>query len=297
MAYLLSVIVIVGLAALLTVATRTGIMLKLSTRPALILCAGVAAGTAYQVLRLPELHFDLISDLAGAGLAALVFVAGLQFRVSRLGQQSKAALRLATIAAPLFMVTAAIAAFVMLPSMSIWSALLLGGALMLNGAAIDRRAITMSSAPARVKATVELESAAALVFGLPLVIVIELLADAPFSAVSGMLETGAFHAVTGFAIGGLSGLLGGKLCRRYAGTRSDDTKHYRRLQFAFGAGIAGSGRRVSSPAAAARSLSQARGVQKPAEEGNCMSRRLSAVGGRGAKITPLPSLPSCIRRL
>lgn len=239
MAFLLTLITIAIIAACLTFATRAGITGKLSTRPAVILCGGVAVGWLYQLLRLPEVPMDPFSELAGAGLAAMVFVAGLQFRVSRLGQQSPAALRLATIAAPLFMVTAAIAAFIMLPSLSIWSALLLGGALMLNGAAIDRRAITMSSAPARVKATVELESAAALVFGLPLVIIIELLADAPFSAASGMVDTGAFQAVVGFAAGGIAGLVGGKLCRRFAGiSRPDDTKHYRRLQFAFGAGIA-----------------------------------------------------------
>lgn len=238
MAYFVAIAAMVLLAIVLTRLTRSGLMQRLSTRPAVILCVAVAAGCLYQLIRLPEIEHDMISRLAAGALAALAFIAGLQFRVSKLMRQSPAALRLATIAGPLFLIAAAVSAFIMMPSLSIWSALLIGGSLMLNGAAIDRRAITSSSAPGEVKTTVELESAAALVIGLPLVIIIELLSDAPFSASNGVIETGVFRAAIGFGIGGAIGLVSGRLCKRYAGPRGKDDGDYRRLVFAYGSGIA-----------------------------------------------------------
>ena len=216
-----SLAVIGVVAAFLIILSRYGITQSISRKPALILCVAAAAGCLYQMFRLPDSGHEIISDLSGAGLGALVFVGALQFRLSRLGRQCPAALCLAVIAAPLFMMSGAISAFIILPNLSIWSALLIGGALMLNGAAIDRRAITSSLAPLDVKRTVELESAAALVFGLPLVIIIELMADAPFSSASGWMETGIFRAVIGFALGGSIGLIGGMLSRRASRKTAD----------------------------------------------------------------------------
>ncbi len=225
---------IVLLSISLLALARLGILKSLIKRPAIIVCVSVTIGIAYRFAGLPMSDPEYVSTLADAFLAMLVFAAALQFRLSTLHKHCVAALRLAIIAGPVFLVAASMSAFVLLPSLTIWSALIIGAALMLNGATIDRRIIIDSSVSTEVKSTVAIESAACLAIGLPLVMMIETAALTPFGAQGNAFEAGIFDAAIGFTIGGTLGLLGGRafnwLRRRNPRSRA--------LYFSVGVGIA-----------------------------------------------------------
>ncbi|HPE32734.1 MAG TPA: hypothetical protein PLV61_16190, partial [Parvularculaceae bacterium] len=108
--------------------------------PALLLVAGGAASLFLQAFGAQPLPTDLIAAAAETGLAALVFVSAAQLRVSKFARRCPASFRLTLGGAPLFLIVCSLCAFILLPQLSLPSALLLGGALMLNGAAFDRRA-------------------------------------------------------------------------------------------------------------------------------------------------------------
>ncbi|WP_306250560.1 cation:proton antiporter [Parvularcula sp. IMCC14364] len=189
---------------------RSGAMASLTQRPALVLAISTLAGILYRYTGLPMSDAGVVKLIAEACLALLVFSAALHFRISRLHLNSPAALRLAVIAGPFFMVIVALSVFVLSPSVTVWSALVIGAALMLNGASLERRVFRESSISKRIKASITLESAAALVVGLPIAVMIETAAMTPHLTSGDIVETGIFRTAIGFAIGGAIGLLGGR---------------------------------------------------------------------------------------
>ncbi|MCI5047221.1 MAG: cation:proton antiporter, partial [Aquisalinus sp.] len=78
------------------------------------------------------------------------------------------------------------------------------------GASLERRVFRESSISKRIKASITLESAAALVVGLPLAVMIETAALTPHLTSADIVETGIFRTAIGFAVGGAIGLLGGR---------------------------------------------------------------------------------------
>ncbi len=145
---------------------------------------------------------------ADALLAALAFAAASQFRISRLASVCPASFRLTIGGAPLFLIICGLAAFILVPQLTLSAAMLLAGALTLNGAAFDRRAVTDAPAHAAIKAAVRLESAAILALGIPAAVLLEAVATAAPQDMP--LITPLFEAsravLVGFALGGSFGL-------------------------------------------------------------------------------------------
>ncbi|MEO1151399.1 MAG: cation:proton antiporter [Pseudomonadota bacterium] len=155
--------------------------------------------------------------LATLALSALVFSASIQFRVSRLGIQCPVSFRLCFGGAPIFLIACGLCAFILMPQLSLSAAFLLGGILMLNGSAFDRRAIVNTPAPALVKAGVQFESAVVLSLGLPIAV---LLAGGATNAVAGEgalapLLRASLSVLAAFAIGGTFGLVAALIGNRF----------------------------------------------------------------------------------
>lgn len=177
--------------------------------PALMLIAGAGLSFAFRAAGAPHAPSEWVAAGADALLAALAFAAATQFRISRLASVCPASFRLTIGGAPLFLGVCALAAFILSPQLNFTAALLVAAALTLNGAAFDRRAVTLAPAPATIKAAVRLESAAILALGIPVAVMLEALATA---APQGMpLITPTYEAARGlfigFAFGGAFGLI------------------------------------------------------------------------------------------
>ena len=198
--------------------STTGLGRKAASAPALLLFVGGALSLLYRAIDMPVLQANTVSVFAQAGLAALAFASAAQFRISTLSQKCPTAFRLTLGGAPLFLLTCGLSAYILLPQLNFESALLLGAALMLNGAAFDRRAVTRAPAPAQIKAAVRLESAAIIALGAP--IAIFLAANATAAAANepsaAPLFDASLAAFKGFALGGAAGLLIAKVGNRLA---------------------------------------------------------------------------------
>ncbi|MEM8770602.1 MAG: hypothetical protein AAGD92_03025 [Pseudomonadota bacterium] len=196
------------LAALGLILHKSSLLDKAARAPVMLIVGGACASMLYRSAGAPGAPAEWIAASADAGLAALGFVAAAQFRVSRLATVCPASFRLTIGGAPLFLVLCGLAAFILEPNLSLSAAFLLAGALMLNGAAFDRRAVADAPAPAVIKGAVRLESAAVLALGLPVAVLLEAAAtSAPenMPAAAPLFEA-SFSALCAFAIGGLSGL-------------------------------------------------------------------------------------------
>lgn len=181
--------------------------------PALLLMTGAAVSLIWRGVGGPFMPSEWVAAGADALLAALAFVAAAQFRISRLASVCPASFRLTIGGAPVFLVVCGLAAFILAPQLSFSAAFLVAGALTLNGAAFDRRAVTDAPAPATLKGAVRLESAAILALGLPIAVMLEAAATA---APQGMpMITPVFEAGRGFLFafgtGGALGLIAAKL--------------------------------------------------------------------------------------
>lgn len=196
------------LAAVFIFGHRSSLLAKAARAPALSIAVGAGASILYRGSGAPFMPGDWVAAGADAALAALAFAAAAQFRITRLASVCPASFRLTIGGAPLFLLLCGLAAFTLTPQLPLASAFLLAGALVLNGAAFDRRAVADAPAPAMVKAAVRLESAAILALGLPIAVALEAAATA---APEGMpLATPFFEAstamLTAFAVGGTCGL-------------------------------------------------------------------------------------------
>lgn len=193
-------------------------MLRSLTRAPLLL--GVAGLLLHYLLAAVGLSLATSSVwafVATLALCALVFSAALQFRISRLGQQCPVSFRLCFGGAPVFLIACGLCAFILMPQLSLSAAFLLGGILMLNGSAFDRRAIVNTPAPALVKAGVQFESAVVLSLGLPIAV---LLLGSATNAVAGEgalapLLRSSLAVTQAFAIGGTLGLVAALIGNRF----------------------------------------------------------------------------------
>jgi len=175
--------------------------------PVMMMAIGVALSLIWRAGGGPFAHSEWVAAGADALLATLAFVAAAQFRITKLASVCPASFRLTIGGAPLFLIVCGLAAFILTPQLSFTAAFLLAGALTLNGAAFDRRAVTDAPCPATLKAAVRLESAAILALGIPVAVMLEGIAT---SAPQGMpLVTPVFEAslsvLIGFALGGALG--------------------------------------------------------------------------------------------
>lgn len=175
--------------------------------PGLTIAFGALLALLFGLLKLPP-PADWISFAAKAGLAILGFASAAQLRVSRLARQCPSSFRLTCGGAPLYLVACSLAAFIMLPQLSIASAMLVGGALMLNGAAFDRRAVINTPAPAAIKVAVRNESAAIISLGIPIATLLAANAtvSTPNEPALGPLMAASIAVLKGFAYGGAAGL-------------------------------------------------------------------------------------------
>ncbi len=196
--------------------------------PAMMMCIGAFVTILGGVLGAPSMPASIAAPLAGAGLAVLGFASAAQFRVSVLAKRCPSSFRLAAGGAPLYFAALSLCAFIMLPQLSLSAAILLGAVLAINGAAIDRRAVTGAPTPIAIKAAVRIESAAIITFGLPVALLITAGATAasPGEPSLAPLMAASIGVVKGFTIGGAMGLLaawiGAALRRRTMGRRTLD---------------------------------------------------------------------------
>lgn len=188
--------------------SATALARRAASAPALTIAAGAGLAALFGLFNLPEPPADALAASAKAGLAMLGFASAAQLRVSRLARACPSSFRLTCGGAPLYFFACSLAAFIMLPELSIASAMLVGGALMLNGAAFDRRAVIDTPAPAAIKAAVRTESAAIIALGIPLAALLSANATvgAPGEPTVSPLMNSSFAALKGFAYGGAAGL-------------------------------------------------------------------------------------------
>lgn len=220
------------LAAILVSLDKAKLLEKAARMPALLMFAGLGVALVYRGAGGPAAPAEWVAAGADALLAALGFAAAAQFRVSRLATICPASFRLTIGGAPLFLIVCGLAAFILAPNLTLGSAFLLAGALTLNGAAFDRRAVANAPAPAVIKAAVRLESAAILALGLPVAIFLEAAATvAPdtLPAATPIFEA-SFSALGAFALGGLAGLTAA-----IAGNLADNKR--KRATYAIAAGV------------------------------------------------------------
>ncbi len=177
--------------------------------PLLMLVVAMLFSFFYRLTNLPVMTSDSVAFIATLGLSLLAFAAGAQFRISQLAKVCPVSFRLSFGGGPLFLISSGLAAFILIPQITLAPAFLLGGILMLNGSAFDRRSIIDAPTPALVKAGVRLESAVILVLGLPVVVLLEANASAAQSGqgiLFPLLESSKLLMLS-FAIGGFGGLI------------------------------------------------------------------------------------------
>ena len=220
------------IAVSLWILTRTKSAAAAARAPILMLAAGGALSLAYRLTGGPFWPSEWAAAIADALLAALAFAAATQFRISKLASVCPASFRLTIGGAPLFLILCGLAAFILVPSLTFGAAFLVAGALTLNGAAFDRRAVADAPAPAVIKAAVRLESAAILALGLPIAFLLEAAATAAPEAMPAItpLYEASLSIFIAFAIGGASGL-----AAAIAGNRLKHIKNKAPLAFAAGA--------------------------------------------------------------
>ncbi len=198
------------LAALIAIpaVAQTAFARRAAAAPALLIACGAALAAIVSLLKVPSPPADAVAFAAKAALAMLGFASAAQLRVSRLARQCPSAFRLTFGGAPIYFFACSLAAFIMLPQLSMPSAMLVGGALMLNGAAFDRRAVAATPAPAAIKAAVRNESAAIIALGIPFASLLAANATAamPGEPALGPLMASTFAVLKGFAFGGVAGL-------------------------------------------------------------------------------------------
>lgn len=203
-------------AALFLILHKAKIVDRAAHAPGAMILVGAGLALVYRITGAPFMPSEWAAAGADALLAALAFAAATQFRISRLAVVCPAAFRLTIGGAPLFLFLCGLAAYILAPELNLAAALLVAAALTLNGAAFDRRAVTLAPAPATIKAAVRLESAAILALGIPVAFMLEAFATA---APQGMPSvTPVYEAsrslLLGFALGGGLGLVSA-----YAGNR------------------------------------------------------------------------------
>ena len=194
------------------VLARTGASARLADHPLLTFAVGAAAGFALDLTPAPPPPPEAVREAARLGLAFLAFTAAQQCRPSRLGAVCQPALRLAVIALPLVAVGAAAAIFALLPGVGVRPAALIGVGLVLGGGVFDEKAAMNAPLSAAVKRTVRLDTAAGLVVGIPLAVLVEVAIVAPNPNVP-LWSYPGFGLFAGAAVGGAIGLLGARLLR------------------------------------------------------------------------------------
>jgi NhaP-type Na+/H+ or K+/H+ antiporter len=189
--------------------SRLGLLRQAASAPGLVLVAGASAALIGRVSGVPTLPTEWLADLGEALLAALVFAAAAQLRLSRLAALCPAAFRLSLGGAPLYLIVCALSAFILIPQLSPPAALLVAATLMLNGGAFDRKAVTQTHAPASIKAAVRIESAAIIALGAPIAAIAVGYATTPGAHEAPLkpLLDASFELFAGFAIGGALGLI------------------------------------------------------------------------------------------
>lgn len=209
--------------AILAPLSRTAAYRRAAGAPGLVLAAGSALALILRITGVAGLPAQFSASAGEALLAALVFGAAAQLRISNLARACPAAFRLSLGGAPLYLLVCGLTAFILVPQLSPAAALVVAATLMLNGGAFDRKAVTQTSAPMAVKAAVKLESAAIVALGAPVAAL-----AAGYGAASGAgtlkpLLDASFSVFAGFSVGGAFGLLA---ARRAAKTTQQNPVDY-----------------------------------------------------------------------
>lgn len=197
------------LAGLVWAGLAYGVLLKLTTKPLVVTGASLGVGLAWALLGLPELPDAIIGSAARALLGALVFVAAMECRLSRLIRISPDAFRLATGGTMLMMVGFAATAFILVPGLGLFPPLLIGAALMLGGAPAVSSPLLTAPIAEETRTAARVETAAVLVLGAPIALLLNSGAS-PVAAGTPILDLPAVKALGGFAFGGIAGLVAGR---------------------------------------------------------------------------------------
>lgn len=189
--------------------SRLGWLRRAASAPGLALAAGAGVALALRFSGAPAMPTEWLAAIGEALLAALVFSAAAQLRLSRLAALCPAAFRLSVGGAPLYLIVCALSAFILIPQLSPQAAFLVAAVLMLNGGAFDRKAVTQTHAPAAIKAAVRIESAAIIALGAPIAAIAMGYASTPGAHEAPLrpLLDASLGVLAGFTIGGVLGLV------------------------------------------------------------------------------------------
>ncbi|MEM9233421.1 MAG: cation:proton antiporter [Pseudomonadota bacterium] len=209
---LISLLTPLVIAVLVYAGLTRGVLLRLTRKPLLVVAASLGAGLLWAFFGLPELPETIIGAAAQTLLAALVFVAAMECRLSRLSRISADAFRLATGGTALMMFGFAATAFILVPGLGLFPPLMVGAALMLGGAPAVSSPLLTAPIEEETRTAARVEAAAVLVLGIPVAI---LLNDGATPVLPGtpFWELPTISSLGGFAVGGMSGLAAGRFLR------------------------------------------------------------------------------------
>jgi NhaP-type Na+/H+ or K+/H+ antiporter len=204
------VVLLFILAGLLLTGLRFGTLSRLARHPILTLFLAVIFGFGAQLAGLEPIDPAIIGLVAQFGLAMLAFVAAQQCRLSRLPHVSRAAFRLAGFGTPMMMLLFAGSAYILVPNLDLWAALMVGAAFALGGAPAIAGPLLSAPVADETRKAARLETASLLALNLPLLLLIDA-AAIPVEPSAPLYLNPLFDGVAGFAVGGTIGLLAGRL--------------------------------------------------------------------------------------
>ncbi|RFB06082.1 cation:proton antiporter domain-containing protein [Parvularcula marina] len=197
------------LAGLVYVGLTRGILLELTRKPLIVTGVSIGIGLIWLMLNLPYFPDKLIGAAAQSLLGALVFVAAMECRLSRLLRISPDAFRLATGGTLVMMFGFAMTAYILVPGMGLFPPLLVGAALMLGGAPAVSSPLLTAPIAEETRTAARVETATVLVLGVPIAMLLNSGAE-PVTPGTAIIDLPAIRSLGGFAIGGIAGLAAGR---------------------------------------------------------------------------------------
>ncbi len=183
------------------------------TAPIIFVVVGLAVGDAGLSLIRLELSSGFVAVLAELTLVLVLFTDAARVDLALLRKEHDLPIRLLAFGLPLTIALGAVAAFVLLPGLSLWEALVLGAIVAPTDAALGQAVVSSPEVPARVRQALNIESGLNDGLALPVLLLAISMAGVgaePQSA-AGWLRFAVAQVTLGPMVGVVTGYVGGKL--------------------------------------------------------------------------------------
>lgn len=210
--FLTSLITPLILSAILIAGLRSGVLMKLTVRPLMIVLVGSGIGGIWKALSLPGLPDPVLAVIAEMLLGALVFMAAMECRVSRIYRTSPEAFRLATAGTLIMMFGYAMTAFAVMAELEIASPILTGLVLAMGGAPVMASILLAAPIEDKTKKAARLEASTVLVLVTPVFLLIGT-STQNIPPGNHLWQFPMFSAVIGFAFGAVTGLIASRFLK------------------------------------------------------------------------------------